>query len=48
MSMIDYQMAKDKLIGKDGTFSGWVRSGAKWQCFDLNQRIASPKTQSDP
>ncbi|RDB20535.1 tRNA-specific adenosine deaminase 1 [Hypsizygus marmoreus] len=33
----DYQNAKDMLIGNQGPFSGWVRSGAKWESFNLPQ-----------
>ncbi|KAG6896673.1 hypothetical protein C0992_006746 [Termitomyces sp. T32_za158] len=53
MSMMSYQAAKEKLIGKDGAFSGWVRSGAKWQNFALSQSkddlggIATPEITTD-
>lgn len=46
MSMVFYQEAKEKLIGKDGAFSGWVRSGTKWQNFDLKGND-NARTQSD-
>ncbi|KAG6919299.1 hypothetical protein DXG01_007431 [Tephrocybe rancida] len=42
-SMENHRKVKVKLIGQDGIFSGWVRSGAEWQAFDLNQNTPQPE-----
>ncbi|KAG5654665.1 hypothetical protein H0H81_009914 [Sphagnurus paluster] len=33
-----YKATKDMLLGPQGAFSGWVRSGKAWQDFNLYQR----------
>ncbi|KAF5388170.1 hypothetical protein D9615_000079 [Tricholomella constricta] len=43
-SLQDYQAAKEKLMGEGGAFSGWARSGARWQTFNLSQ--GSPHTRT--
>lgn len=33
-NMTQYQMAKNCLLGQGRPFSGWIRSGARWENFD--------------
>ncbi len=32
-----HQQAKDRLVGKEGPFSGWVHTGLEFQNFDLRR-----------
>ncbi|KAF8914132.1 hypothetical protein CPB84DRAFT_1721009 [Gymnopilus junonius] len=42
----DYQTAKNRLIGKDGPFSGWVPTGIQWQIFNINgDNLSASPTQ---
>ncbi|KAF8076038.1 adenosine deaminase/editase [Lyophyllum atratum] len=46
--MSHYQAAKEKLMGPEGVFSGWVRSGAQWESFDLGPGASQIHTDALP
>lgn len=46
-AMAEYQAAKNTLTGKEGPFTGWVRSGAPWENFNLKGEILHPLDNAD-
>jgi tRNA-specific adenosine deaminase 1 len=34
--MSEYQAAKQTLMGENGPFSGWIKSGKQWESFDAD------------
>ncbi|KAG2148066.1 adenosine deaminase/editase [Suillus clintonianus] len=43
-SMTQYQTAKNCLLGGGRPFSGWIRSGARWENFDSSSDIGQRRT----
>ncbi len=44
---IQYQAAKTALLGPEAPFSGWVKSGAEWECFYANDALHVPPSEHD-